>query len=333
MVAEACEESQNSTGRFVGTAFVARDMLAIVDALNEDGLLRFWGRSYSTVLGQTFAAMFPDRVGRILLDSVFLAEDHHSGRWLGPTRDVEFALSNFFSECIKAGPTLCPPANFTGPSSKPRDLIEALSDAIQELIDNPVILPDSYPVRYWWQPGGNPLHLQFKFNLMNSLFNPMSLIYTTQLTQSALTRNWTAVQELMEAVESGASSSEPIWNLGKQAFHGIGCSDGAFRASSPEDMYSLIQAQAAQGSFADAFSPQAWVCAQWKSEAAERYTGPWSNLSTNFPILMVNGQYDPITPLSGAWETAVRFRDSRLLVHEGVGVSDHRETSGLKLEY
>lgn len=36
---------QNVTGEFVGTAFVARDFMAVVDALGEDGLLRYWGES------------------------------------------------------------------------------------------------------------------------------------------------------------------------------------------------------------------------------------------------------------------------------------------------
>lgn len=75
VLASACYETFKATGHLYGTAFVARDMLQIVDALDEDGKLRFWGRSYSTTLGQTFAAMFPDRVGRMFLDSVLLADD------------------------------------------------------------------------------------------------------------------------------------------------------------------------------------------------------------------------------------------------------------------
>lgn len=33
----------NTTGSLVGTAFVARDFMKVVDALGEDGLLRYWG--------------------------------------------------------------------------------------------------------------------------------------------------------------------------------------------------------------------------------------------------------------------------------------------------
>lgn len=41
--ASRCGEAGKDIGEFVGTAFVARDMMQIVDALDEDGLLRFWG--------------------------------------------------------------------------------------------------------------------------------------------------------------------------------------------------------------------------------------------------------------------------------------------------
>lgn len=42
-VAQKCYANQNKTGRFLTTAFVARDMIQIIDALNEDGMLRYWG--------------------------------------------------------------------------------------------------------------------------------------------------------------------------------------------------------------------------------------------------------------------------------------------------
>lgn len=92
--ANLCGEAQNETGELIGTAFVARDMMQIVDALDEDGLLRLWGMifflplgtiydewtsiltkayvglSYGSALGATAAAMFPDRMDRVLLDGV-----------------------------------------------------------------------------------------------------------------------------------------------------------------------------------------------------------------------------------------------------------------------
>lgn len=42
-IADRCYQFQNKTGNLLGTAFVARDVMQIVDALHEDGMLRYWG--------------------------------------------------------------------------------------------------------------------------------------------------------------------------------------------------------------------------------------------------------------------------------------------------
>lgn len=38
-----CFQKSNATGSLIGTAFVARDLISVVDALDEDGMLRYWG--------------------------------------------------------------------------------------------------------------------------------------------------------------------------------------------------------------------------------------------------------------------------------------------------
>ena len=44
VLSDACLVAQNRTGRFLGTAFVARDIIRVIDALGEDGMLRYWGQ-------------------------------------------------------------------------------------------------------------------------------------------------------------------------------------------------------------------------------------------------------------------------------------------------
>lgn len=55
MLADACLRTQNKTGSLLSSAFVARDMIQIVDALQEDGLLRYWGKQ--SVRGQAWATV------------------------------------------------------------------------------------------------------------------------------------------------------------------------------------------------------------------------------------------------------------------------------------
>ena len=46
-LAESCFENAKDRGELVGTAFVARDMIRIAEALDDDGLLRYWGKKFS----------------------------------------------------------------------------------------------------------------------------------------------------------------------------------------------------------------------------------------------------------------------------------------------
>jgi hypothetical protein len=41
--ADLCFQKSNAIGNLIGTAFVARDLISVVDALDQDGMLRYWG--------------------------------------------------------------------------------------------------------------------------------------------------------------------------------------------------------------------------------------------------------------------------------------------------
>ena len=40
---QQCLNKESETGDLIGTGFVARDLMSVVDALGEDGMLRYWG--------------------------------------------------------------------------------------------------------------------------------------------------------------------------------------------------------------------------------------------------------------------------------------------------
>ncbi|RPB25150.1 hypothetical protein L211DRAFT_867569, partial [Terfezia boudieri ATCC MYA-4762] len=97
-------------GKFLGTASVARDMLAITDAtwdLSKSGIrkgLQFWGFSYGSVLGITFATLFPDKVERMIIDGVVDVFDFFALDMLKNLQNTEEVMDSFYIFCSQAGP-------------------------------------------------------------------------------------------------------------------------------------------------------------------------------------------------------------------------------------
>lgn len=106
---KACREKYGDIPEFLTTAQVARDMDTIRDALDEDKLY-YYGVSYGTGLGQTYTQMFPDRVGRVLLDGLEYIYDGRTTDGFGTAalHDIIHAYEDgFIGECIRAGPEGC----------------------------------------------------------------------------------------------------------------------------------------------------------------------------------------------------------------------------------
>jgi len=89
----ACKERHGDLGRFVSTAFVARDLEELRKTIGEEELTGYLV-SYGTGIGQTYANMFPDSVGRVILDGTEYVRDHRLLAGFGWT-----ALDNVTDAC------------------------------------------------------------------------------------------------------------------------------------------------------------------------------------------------------------------------------------------
>src|SRR4051794_35087771 len=82
----------------LGSRNVARDLDRLRIALHEDKL-SFLGYSYGTVIGAVYAEMFPDRVGRMVLDSPVDLSADALEELRGNSEGFEQALQGFLGNC------------------------------------------------------------------------------------------------------------------------------------------------------------------------------------------------------------------------------------------
>lgn len=95
--------------QYIGTSSTVRDLVALGDKIVGPGEpINYWGFSYGTVLGFHFINMFPDRVGRVIIDGVVdpsvwgKVELMHT---LLTSTDAAFL--GFSNACVSAGEVEC----------------------------------------------------------------------------------------------------------------------------------------------------------------------------------------------------------------------------------
>jgi pimeloyl-ACP methyl ester carboxylesterase len=118
----------NPLAHSMGTSQVARDMELLRTLLGDDSL-HYLGYSYGTVLGATYATLFPERVGRLVLDSAI------SANWGAP-------VNRFKQQAAIARETvalLSGCATEYGRSDCPIESEEQLQQAIDRLDETPLV--------------------------------------------------------------------------------------------------------------------------------------------------------------------------------------------------
>lgn len=99
--AAACEENSDGVLPFITTEFAARDM-DLLRAVLGDEKLNYLGYSYGTFLGATYAKLYPEKVGRLVLDGAI--DPSVPSLEVSTTQAVGFesALRAFMADCIEA---------------------------------------------------------------------------------------------------------------------------------------------------------------------------------------------------------------------------------------
>ncbi len=96
-----CAEKSGDLAAHVSTEEAARDM-DVVRALVGSEEMNWFGASYGTQLGATYATLFPERVGAMVLDGAVDPSDDAFESALGQTTGFQRALEAYLADCVSA---------------------------------------------------------------------------------------------------------------------------------------------------------------------------------------------------------------------------------------
>ncbi|MFK5635763.1 alpha/beta hydrolase [Ornithinimicrobium sp. LYQ103] len=100
--AEACDDNAGELLGHVSTVEAAKDMDVLRAALGQEQLT-YLGASYGTLLGATYASLFPERVGRFVLDGAVDPGLSELEMGLGQATGFERATRAYVEDCVAVG--------------------------------------------------------------------------------------------------------------------------------------------------------------------------------------------------------------------------------------
>ncbi|SJL16597.1 uncharacterized protein ARMOST_20123 [Armillaria ostoyae] len=288
VVAELARERDNGILNYISTDNVARDMLRITEAAGQSKL-QYFGISYGTVIGSTFATMFPDKVERMLLDGVLDVDGYYSGDWRNQVVDAEKDLQYFFDGCVAAGPDAC--AFYASTSEE----ISSNLDAIYESL-----LTEPVPVIISTSSYGIVDYAALQNAVKNALTQPYA--YFSILAEglaSLAVGNGSIIYEMQATAYDPSSVYDNFW----EAEIAISCSDAMNNTESIADLFAYWDSIQGTSPFAYSLMTQRISCSGWKFHREDRFT---VGGNTSYPILFVGNTADPVTPLSSQGEENIK---------------------------
>ncbi|QRV92028.1 Abhydrolase domain-containing protein [Ceratobasidium sp. AG-Ba] len=306
-----CVEYSPNTFQYLGSVAAVRDMIALHDLLEgADKPLNYWGFSYGTVIGIYFVNMFPNRVGRVVIDGVvdpvYWANLPPYEMWSINAESTDEALTGFVTACAAAGPTGCAIAS---EGSTP----DSLRDELRRMID----------LAYDYKKSNGTSAEFGSATIRRLLFKGMyfpaqwpQLAQTILPAWNFLTNNGTLTKRtlsLPEKRQTNATEKASVYGL-----QSITCADAIDAGNTTtRDVFDEMVRVTRDVSqmFGPAFEIGGFYCHRWPVRAVERYTGPWNKKLAN-PILVIGNEADPVTPYRSAKSVADALGDSAILVEQ-----------------
>ncbi|WP_292830976.1 alpha/beta hydrolase [Microbacterium sp.] len=292
----ACEANSGGILPYITTDNSARDMDLLRGVLG-DPKLNYLGYSYGTFLGATYAKLFPERVGRLVLDGAI--DPSVSGLDVGTTQAVGFesALRAYMADCV--GGDDCP---FSG------TVDEAMAD-----LGTLLASVDASPLP---GPDGRMLGADTLLTgIIAALYAQESWPYLTQALAEALQGTAATAFQLADFY-NGRRADGTYSDNSTEAFRAYNCMDYPLDAS-PADQDAANAKVAAEAPTIAPYWLGVDVCEVWPYPP----TGVRETITADgaAPIVVVGTTNDPATPYAWAVSLAAQLSSGVLITREGEG--------------
>jgi pimeloyl-ACP methyl ester carboxylesterase len=303
LLGNRCAAANGGLLAHVGTRDSARDLDVLRGVLG-DQKLNFLGKSYGTYLGAIYAEMFPERVGRLVLDGVVDPAADAAALARSQALGFERALASFVDDCLQRSD--CP---LSGDRASALAKVSGILDAA-----------DRTPLRAS-RPVPQALAL---LGMAYSMYDPALWVVLRQALAQAIKGQGSLLLLLADFYLERNSKGHYTSNS-NDALYAVTCLDR------PETSdLAVLRARAAElNKIAPRFGAYiAWgflPCAFWPTPP-EGEAGPIRAPGAG-PILVVGTTRDPATPYAFAKNLAAELSSGRLLTYEGDGHTAYREGS------
>jgi pimeloyl-ACP methyl ester carboxylesterase len=300
--AAGCERSGGALLPYLTTEATARDLERIRSALG-DRRLSYLGFSYGTVLGATYASMFPGRVRALVLDG---AADPRV--WTGDARRFLRVQAAGGAHEYEAFLVWCRAHRSQCAFAREGDPGKKIDELLARLHERPVVVRDDPDRRLLTER-------QAVTAIVAALYSSQSWPVLGSVGDDLAGLDGVVLLSMADAY--GDRRRDGTYSTLQDAYTAISCVD---HDPAPRDpaAYARLAAELTRISPLDGglLGYEQLPCAFWPVEAASRYTGPFDAKGAP-PILVVGTTGDPATPY--AWAKALASQLDRGVLVTRVG--------------
>ena len=307
-VAQACEANSGEVLPYLDTFSVARD-LDVLRAAVDSEQLDYFGFSYGTYLGATYADLYPERVGRFVLDAALdptVTADEMSA---GQAEGFEQATESFLADCLERGDQ-CP---FKGELADAKQQLHAFFDSVDaEPLDTgdpqrpltgalarSAVLMVLYDDAYW-QLGREGLSAAMEGD-------------GAQLLQ-------------FSDISAGRNSDGTYADNSQYAISAVNCLDHPGVVDEQWQQQEAERLAEEFPTFGPSMGHSGASCAQWPVQPL-REPAPISAEGAG-PIVVIGTTRDPATPYEWSQNMAEQLDDAVLLTYDGDGHTAYGRSGG-----